>query len=151
MVDRNKPSRPTGEILDKYYEALSKISELKRVPNEKPVEVQDDKADKEATAIAAGQYDEIQHQRQKAETQTIVETNLDRRVNRKLRWKYAKWVFFYLVWYSIAVLVLLIASGFGWCGFSLAGSVLEFLVGSTAVSAIGLVLAVTTGLFRNNH
>jgi len=147
--DDNKPLTPT-EILEKYREALSRRA-VKRVPNEGPVEAQDDKADQEANAIARGEYEEIEQKRHRAETQTIVETNRDRRVNRKLRWKYAKWVFCYLVWYSGAVFVLLIASGWGILGFELADSVLEFLVGSTAVSAIGLVLAVTTGLFRNNH
>jgi len=86
--------------------------------------------------------------RKRAEVRTIIESNLDLRLNRKLRWKYARWVFCYLVCYSVLVALMLIASGFAVCGFSLPPSVLEFLVGSTAASAIGLVLAVTTGLFR---
>jgi len=87
-------------------------------------------------------------QRSLAETQTIRESNLDLRMNRRLRWKYAGWVFCYLVCYSMFVGVLLIGSGFNIFGFTLAESVLNFLVGSTAASAIGLVLAVTTGLFK---
>jgi hypothetical protein len=86
--------------------------------------------------------------KQKAETQSIVESNLDRRVNRKLRWKYARWVFCYLVSYSVFVGGVLILSGFGILGFVLSEAVLSTLVGSTAISAIGLVLAVTTGLFK---
>lgn len=86
--------------------------------------------------------------KQNAETQSIVESNLDRRVNRKLRWKYARWVFCYLVCYSIFVGSILTLAGFGICGFVLSEAVLSTLVGSTAVSAIGLVLAVTTGLFK---
>lgn len=85
--------------------------------------------------------------RHKAETQTIIESNLDLKINRKLRWKYASWVFCYLVCYSAFVAILLILSGFKICGFTLQDSVLEFLVGSTALSAIGLVAAVVHGLF----
>lgn len=150
-VDVSEFERRSAEFLKKYQENVAKL-EPKRVPSKRPAEAQDKKADSEAQAIASGDYDEVERKRHKAETQTIVETNLDRRVNRKLRWKYAKWVFCYLVCYSVAVLILLIAAGFKICGFDLSTSVLEFLVGSTAVSAIGLVLAVTTGLFRgNNH
>jgi hypothetical protein len=99
----------------------------------------DDKDKREALAA---------EKKQNAETQSIVESNLDRRVNRRLRWKYARWVFCYLVCYSIFVGGVLIISGFGICGFVLSETVLSTLVGSTAVSAIGLVLAVTTGLFK---
>lgn len=83
----------------------------------------------------------------KAKIRGLVESNLDRKANRRLRWKYAKWVFQYLVGYSIACFILLVLHGFSlW--FTLPESVLDFLVGSTAVSAIGLVAAVVTGLFR---
>lgn len=99
-----------------------------------------DEMDKKETAAAS--------RRQLAETQTIIETNRDLKINRKLRWKYARWVFCYLVAYSVFVGLVLVASAVNICGFSLDSSVLEYLVGSTAVSAIGLVLAVTTGLFR---
>jgi hypothetical protein len=99
----------------------------------------DDKDRREASAA---------EKKQKAETQSIVESNLDRRVNRKLRWKYARWVFCYLVCYSVFVGGILVLSGFGICGFQMSEAVLSTLVGSTAVSAIGLVLAVTTGLFK---
>lgn len=87
-------------------------------------------------------------QRHLAETQTIRESNLDLRMNRKLRWKYASWVFCYLVCYSFFVGAILIIDGFTLYGFDLEEGVVSFLVGSTAVSAIGLVLAVTTGLFN---
>ena len=87
-------------------------------------------------------------QRHLVETQSIRESNLDLRMNRKLRWKYARWVFCYLVSYSAFVGVLLIADGFQLLGFDLEEGVISFLVGSTAASAIGLVLAVTTGLFK---
>jgi len=86
--------------------------------------------------------------RHKVETQTIRESNLDSRIDRKLRAKYASWIYCYLIGYSCVVTILLILAGFGIFGFELPDSVLSFLVGSTAVSAIGLVLAVTHGLFR---
>lgn len=72
----------------------------------------------------------------------------DTRANRELRGKYAHKVFLYLVFYSTFVGILLLITGFNLFGFVLAESVLNFLVGSTAASAIGLVLAVTTGLFK---
>ncbi len=86
--------------------------------------------------------------RKDAETQGIRELNSDLRYNRLLRSKYASWVFCYLVSYSIFVGIVLVSVGFGICGFTLPESVLEFLVGSTAASAIGLVFAVTNGLFK---
>ena len=83
-----------------------------------------------------------------AETQRIQESNMDLRANRKLRGEYAQKVFWYLVIYSSFVGGLLVASGIDKSGFKLDDRVLYFLVGSTAVSAIGLVLAVTNGLFK---
>ena len=106
--------------------------------------------DRTPTALeeAEGTFASLDEQRQQADIQTIRESNHDLRMNRKLRWKYARWVFCYLVGYSCFVGALLLASGFQVFGFSLEESVLNFLVGSTAASAIGLVLAVTTGLFK---
>lgn len=89
----------------------------------------------------------LDDQRHLAETQNIREFNRDLRLNRKLRWKYARWVFRYLVGYSAFVALLLLGCGFD-LPFDLSEGVLSFLVGSTAASAIGLVLAVTVGLFR---
>lgn len=99
-----------------------------------------DSADKKEEDAASRKRD--------AEIQTIVEQNEDAKANRELRWRYAKWVFSCLVSYSIFVGLILLLSGFDIFGFHLADDVLGFLVGSTAVSAIGLVAAVVTGLFR---
>ena len=63
---------------------------------------------------------------------------------------HAKWVFGYLCIYSAVVFFLLISAGYSWGGFTLPETVLGYLVGSTAASAIGLVLAVTHGLFAGN-
>lgn len=78
----------------------------------------------------------------------IREENEDRSSFRQLREKYATWVYKYLIGYSMVCFLLLIADGSKFRGFDLPDSVLEFLVGSTAVAAIGLVLAVTHGLFK---
>ena len=107
--------------------------------------ISDEKGENEASAIANENYIEIE--RQKAETAGVKEKNRDMRHNRLLRGSYARHVFCYLVCYSIFVGVVLVASGFNICGFSLDKEVLKFLVGSTAAAAIGLVFAVTNGLF----
>lgn len=97
---------------------------------------------------AEGTFQSLDDQRKSAETQGVREANRDLRYNRLLRARYARWVFCYLISYSIFVAVVLVGVGFGVCGFTLPERVLEFLVGSTAASAIGLVFAVTNGLFK---
>lgn len=87
--------------------------------------------------------------RAKAEIQTLVESNRDKRVNRHLRWKYARWVFCYLVCYSVFCAVAIALNGFGPTWFIISPIVLTALVGSTAVSAIGLVASVVSGLFKS--
>lgn len=84
---------------------------------------------------------------QAAEIETQRQFNEDRKENRALRKGYATKVYRYLVGYSVFVGALLLLSGFKICGFELGDSVLNFLVGSTAASAIGLVFSVTNGLF----
>ncbi len=83
-----------------------------------------------------------------AKVRALEEENEDRSSFRGLREKYAGWVYKYLVGYSIACLGLLSAHGAKFNGFALPEAVLTALVGSTAISAIGLVLAVTHGLFK---
>lgn len=85
-------------------------------------------------------YDEL-------ECQKLEEHNVNLRTDRDLKIKYAKYAYRYLCAYSFAALALLIASGIEGSGFSLHWSVLTALVGSTAVSAIGLVRQVINGLF----
>lgn len=74
---------------------------------------------------------------------------IDIRGNRELREKYAGRAFWYLCSYSIFAGLIILLDGFGVCDFEQDPSVLKVLVGSTAVSAIGLVLSVIHGLFRN--
>lgn len=133
VEDDDQPEDLNRQILARLERARSTLSAI------------DKKAAAESVLFTKGTYSETE--RDKAQTQAIKEANFDMRANRRLRWKYARWVFCYLVVYSIFVGVLLIAAAFKICGFALPSSVLDFLVGSTAVSAIGLVYAVTHGLF----
>lgn len=67
---------------------------------------------------------------------------------------YATRTFIFMCAYCATVGVLLTLDGFGTCGFDLPDSVLQFLVGSTATTVIGLVGMVLTGIFvgaRRNH
>lgn len=144
-----KYSLETEEGKRFFREALKNLSVSKKISAEAIIESSDGKGKQEASAIANKNYEKIiEDERKKAETQTIIEGNLDSSANRALRWKYATWVFGYLVCYSIFVAVIMVLSAFNICGFNLESSVLEFLVGSTAASAIGLVYAVTHGLFN---
>jgi len=112
----------------------------------KQASIPDERARTESTLISNDKY--VEKQREMAEIAGIRERNRDRRINRKLRTNYAKSVFCYLIWYSVFVGVLLVLHGFKVCSFELPESVLSFLVGSTAASAIGLVFSVTHGLFN---
>lgn len=61
---------------------------------------------------------------------------------------YSNRVFWFVVWYCIAVGVLLVASGFkGKTAFELSDTILAIIAGSTAVAVIGLIGMVITGLF----
>lgn len=55
--------------------------------------------------------------------------------------------FLFMCWYSICVGFLLVLTAAGGEKFELESSVLQFLVGSTAVTVIGLVGMVLTGVF----
>lgn len=59
----------------------------------------------------------------------------------------AKNAFRYMSCYSLGSFVLLVLDGSGWGGFNLDESVLDLLVGSTAVTVLGLVGMVLTGIF----
>jgi hypothetical protein len=65
----------------------------------------------------------------------------------KLIEPYAKKAFSYMVWYSVIVGILLVMCGYKDSGFSLSDQVQSFLVGSTAVTVIGLVGMVLSGIF----
>ena len=120
--------------LDNLREYLARMQDYKTVRMEESPPVEDKQATEEAEAFSQGQYDDLERKRTEAETRTIAETNLDRRVNRKLRWNYAKKVYCYLIAYSVVVALLLVLHGFSWIPFTLPESVLDFLVGSTAAA-----------------
>lgn len=127
------PNKPVSDFENRIREAIKRSTDLvdaKTKPDAK--DRQEDFAAREARAKA----------------RSLEEANADSASFRELRERYAKWVFRYLVGYSIVCALILIADGFSLAGFDLPDSVLEFLVGSTAASAIGLVLAVTHGLFK---
>lgn len=85
----------------------------------------------------------------KAALDGLREDNRNKKANRRLRWRYARWVFCYLVIYSIFSAILILLHGFNIFGFNLPEVVLGALVGSTAVAAIGLVASVVSGLFKS--
>jgi hypothetical protein len=87
------------------------------------------------------------HRREhKARINKIEQGNKDKETNRRLRWKYAKLVYCYLVSYSAFVALITFLCGFNL--LRLPGNVLLALVSSTCVSAIGLVGLVVSGLFK---
>ncbi len=59
----------------------------------------------------------------------------------------AKKAFVYMSLYSLGTFILLLLDGSGWKDFNLDESVLDLLVGSTAVTVLGLVGMVLTGIF----
>ena len=118
----------------------------KKIPKSLPDIIVDKKAHDEQTAITNGSYSE---RRDAAEINRLEDRNENIKANRELRETYATKVYKYLVVYSFVVGVMLFASGLDFIPFLLSDNVLEILVGSTAVNAIGLVLAVTLGLFKN--
>lgn len=85
----------------------------------------------------------------KATVEGAREDNRNKKANRRLRWRYARWVFHYLICYSIVAGIFVVLHGFKICGFQLPEIALGALVGSTAVAAIGLVASVVSGLFRS--
>lgn len=95
-----------------------------------------------------------QHRRVSEEKSALEQTNekLEKRVRTieildDLIEPYAKKTFWFMCGYCGFVGVTLIAHGWKIGGFELPNSVLDFLVGSTAVTVIGLVGMVLTGIF----
>ena len=130
---------------------MSALEKLKRIADAEAKEAADPRindklATKESLAIADGLYES--EERGRAETERIRQQNEDSKSNRTLRNDYARLVYRYLVWYSVFVAFIILVAGFSLGGFYLSEAVLSFLVGSTAAAAIGLVFAVTNGLFN---
>ena len=70
--------------LEALREQLERLREFKTVLSESTPLVEDRQATEEAEAFSGGGYEDLERKRTEAETRAIVETNLDRRVNRKL-------------------------------------------------------------------
>jgi hypothetical protein len=86
----------------------------------------------------------------KAIQQKIYEETINDMIHfRKLRENYASRCFWFMVSWSIAVLLILLACGFPSFPFALPDSVLIVFVGSTTINVIGLVFAIVKGLFSN--
>jgi hypothetical protein len=84
----------------------------------------------------------------KADARLDGEAVLNSQSTRTLRETFAKRVYWYLVTYTVASFILVVAHGLKAFGFQLDTTVLALIVGSTAVSAIGLVGIVVRGLFK---
>ena len=84
----------------------------------------------------------------KADVRLADEKVEDSKSTRTMREIYAKKVYGYLIGYSLAAYSLILAHGFRLWDFSLESPTLSIIVGSTAVSAIGLVGLVVKGLFK---
>jgi hypothetical protein len=91
----------------------------------------------------------LRSRREIAEIDALEQRNSDRIALRKLRFDYAKLVFYYLCAYTLGSAGFLFSCGLKLGGFSLPDVVLTTVVGSTAAAAIGLVGFVVSGLFRN--
>jgi hypothetical protein len=65
---------------------------------------------------------------------------------------YSKGVFWFVVGYCVVVAILLVLAGWGAVtGFHLSDAILGIIAGSTAVSVIGLIGMVITGLFASER
>jgi hypothetical protein len=82
--------------------------------------------------------EEISELRQKLKTKSILDDMLK---------PYAGYAYKFMCSYSAFVGIILLMNGFGCFKHPIADSVMQFLVGSTAVTVLGLVGMVLTGIF----
>lgn len=85
---------------------------------------------------------EIQAELARVQGQSDFETNRARMME-----PFAERVYLFVSFYCLAVFALLISSGFAVTGFKLSDTILGIIAGSTAVSVIGLIGMVISGLF----
>lgn len=90
----------------------------------------------------------LETEERKAKVAGLQQDWRDKEANRKLRNEYAGKVFDYLLAYTFGAFILILLEGSGIGGFDLPDAALVVVVGSTAVSAIGLVGFVVSGLFK---
>ena len=127
------------------------VDDIDRAPTKLPVS-----SDK---TYSSEQYDELLNRVGELgdENENLKELNRSLKIKKeaaeelnKLIGPYANKAYFYMCAYSVAVGFMVFASGADFwlfSSFDLDTSVLEFLVGSTAVTVIGLVGMVLTGIF----
>lgn len=84
----------------------------------------------------------------KAENAALAQRLRSKEKIHNLMTPYANKVFWFLCAYGLACVALLLLDGFHASGFDLPDSVMQVVVGSTAVSAIGLVGLVIKGMFE---
>lgn len=81
------------------------------------------------------------------EIDKLKEENNNLRHNRNLREEYAKKSWWFLCGYTGVSFSIIVLDGFSFWGFDLNWPVLSVIAGSTAISAIGLIMQVNRGLF----
>lgn len=96
---------------------------------------------------------ELERQKLQEEINSLKQDNKNKKGNRRLRRDYANKVFLYLAIYSAISAIIVFLNGFQnfpfGIKFQLDPVIVTTLIGSTAVAAIGLVLAVVNGLFKD--
>lgn len=118
-------------------------------PEDLPVAVDDDlfESYRDMVGDLALQLDEAQAEIQRLEGQQTVA-----QVKAALLAPYSKRVFWFVVSYCVAVAAMLLLAGWGdRTGFELSDAILGIIAGSTAVSVIGLIGMVITGLFASDR
>jgi hypothetical protein len=130
-----EPDKPSLSDIDKAPETLPAV-----VPEEVPGELIIDFQARfsEVTNLNFDLQIENAALRSRLETKAAIDSLLG---------PYSNKVFAFLCCYGLAAFILLLLSGFQVAGFTLDPAVMSFVVGSTAVSAIGLVGLVIKGIF----
>jgi hypothetical protein len=119
-----------------------------------PIEIEigdDDKSDSLEAAYEEIGYLSDELAQTRAELQSLREKKTVDQVRAELIKPYTNKVFWFVVFYCVAVGCLLVADGIETNNFSLKESTIGIIAGSTAVSVIGLIGMVITGLFGINR
>lgn len=126
--------KPTLEDIDKAPENLPAV-----VPQPQPGEVAN--LQTKFTEVANENFElkaEVNALKGQLGTKTHVDNLLAPMAGRS---------YVFLCCFALAALALLLLDGFHWGGFDLEPEVMQVVIGSTAVAAIGLVLAINKGMF----
>lgn len=85
-----------------------------------------------------------------AEIDRLKGLNTVEAVKARILEPYVKSVFRFVLWYCVVVGIFLVFAAFKLWGFGLSDTILAIIAGSTAVSVIGLIGLVISGLFGKN-